>query len=137
MTPINPNREGPVKKDKRTERRQGFHYHGPDGRPLPWTGETRSWWDQEQVWLEALRDYEPSAFWHDLPASEEQLAALERRGWRPLPGTTQGEASFVMGLPTPKQRRALEERNLWRDHLTFEEAHERLSRVAQKEGWAR
>jgi hypothetical protein len=125
-----------MKKDKPGKRRRGLFYEHPSGRWLPWTEETRAWWDAEEAWLEAVRDFEPTAAWHRKPATEEQLATLERRGWRPLPGATKGEASFVLGLPTPKQRQALEKRGLWQAGLSFEEAHELLSEVAVEEGWS-
>jgi hypothetical protein len=124
------------KKDQPTERRKGLFYEHSSGHWQPWTEETRALWDAEELWMEALQDDEPTAAWHRAPATDEQLAALERRGWRPLPGATKGEASFVMGLPTPKQRRALEQRNLWRSDLPFEEAHELLGEIAVQKGWS-
>src|SRR5262249_31510782 len=124
------------KNDKQAKRRKGLFYEAPSGPWLPWSEETRGWWDAEEVWLEAVRDFEPSTGWHRKPATEEQLAALQNRGWRPLPGATKGEASFVLGLPTPKQRQALEQRNLWRSDLTFEQANELLGEIAWQEGWS-
>jgi hypothetical protein len=63
------------------------------------------------------------------------VEALERRGWRPPPGLTKGEAHWALSRPTAKQRGALERRRLWRAGMTFEEARAALDLVAREEGW--
>jgi hypothetical protein len=87
-------------------------------------------------WREALQGYRASKGWHDDPATDKQLAVLERRGWHPPLIVMKGEAAHVIGKPTPKQRRFLEERGLWQDDLTFAEARETLDMIARSEGWA-
>jgi hypothetical protein len=84
-----------------------------------------------------LDDYQPSEWWHSHPASAKQIEALERRGYGPPPRLTKGEAAFVLGLPTPKQRHVLERRGRWRDGMTFEQARDALDEIAREEGWGR
>jgi hypothetical protein len=84
-----------------------------------------------------LDGYRGREWWHDDPATGQQVEALERRGWRPPPGLTKGEAHWALGRPTRKQCRALERRGLWRAGMTFDEAREALDAVARAEGWGR
>jgi hypothetical protein len=84
-----------------------------------------------------LDGYRPDDFWHDQPATDKQVEALEWRGFRPPESVTKGEAAFVLDRPTPKQRRVLERRGLWDAGMTFSEAREALDAVAREEGWAK
>jgi hypothetical protein len=87
-------------------------------------------------WPRDLLDgYESEHHWQDRPATAKQIAALERRGYRPPENVTKGEAGFVLGKPTPKQRRVLEQRGLWENDLTFAQARELMNAIARDEGW--
>jgi hypothetical protein len=91
---------------------------------------------EDRYWpRDLLEDYEETEYWHDQPATERQLEALERRGYDPPASLTKGQACYVMKLATAKQRRALERRGLWEAGMTFEEARKALSALARKEGW--
>jgi hypothetical protein len=86
---------------------------------------------------DALEGYRLESDWEREAATEPQLEALRRRGWNPPSYLRKGQAHFVLGLPTPKQRRVLEHRGRWRDGLTFDEARELLDAIAAHEGWGR
>jgi hypothetical protein len=94
--------------------------------------------DAAADWPSDLLDgYRGREWWHADPATDAQMEALERRGWRPPLGLTKGEAHWALGRPSRKQRRALERRGLWRAGVTFEGAREALDAVARHEGWGR
>jgi hypothetical protein len=86
---------------------------------------------------DVLEGYTSAEWWHDSPATEKQVEALERRGLEPPPDLTKGQAAFVLDQPTPKQRRLLEQRGLWFRGMTFTEAREELDQLARAEGWRR
>jgi hypothetical protein len=87
-------------------------------------------------WYRVLMGYRtPPEGWEREPATDVQLTALARRGFTPPSNTTKGEAHFVLGRPTPKQRKILERRGLFDPDMTFTDAQDALARVAREEGW--
>lgn len=91
-----------------------------------------------------LAGYVPSFAWEMAPASEAQLAALEKRGIFPDSIECAGKASLLLdklkkrqaaGLSTPKQIRFLEGRGFLRvGEWPFEAASSMISRI-QANGW--
>lgn len=91
-----------------------------------------------------LAGYAPSFAWEMAPASEAQLAALEKRGIFPDSIECAGKASLLLdklkkrqaaGLSTPKQIRFLEGRGFLRvGEWPFEAASNMISRI-QANGW--
>jgi hypothetical protein len=120
------------KQSNQIETQKGFFYPSSDGKLLPWTPEREAAWLDEQNWQKALRDFPPEKPWHRRPATPAQIALLERRGFRPPEGVSQGEASWVLDRPTPRQRGVLEERGLWDEGLTFDQAREIMERLARE-----
>jgi hypothetical protein len=90
-------------------------------------------------WDFVLADYKPSEWWHRQLATEKQLTFLARFGWKVPEEATRGECAHVIGrmgaMPTPKQRRVLERRGLWHDHMDRIEATEAITTLAEQEGW--
>lgn len=91
-----------------------------------------------------LAGYAPSFAWEMAPASEKQLAALEKRGIMPDSIECAGKASLLLdklakrqaaGLSTPKQIRLLEQRGFRRvGEWSFEAASNMISRISAN-GW--
>ena len=68
--------------------------------------------------------------WRDDPATEAQLAALERHGYDvdDMDDLTKGEACDLLSRPTAKQKKLLQKHRLWHEDMSFDEAG--LKRVA-------
>jgi hypothetical protein len=76
-----------------------------------------------------LRGYLATEAWHHHPITTKQKEALHRRGLPTWPGMTRGQASWLLGQPTPRQEAFLRRRGAWEEGLTFEEASARIGAI--------
>ena len=104
----------------------------PPPPPLPPARPTGPHWPEY-----LLEGYSPASPWQALPATDRQLEALGRRGLRPPPGLTRGEAAHALYKANPKMLRPLRERGLAREGMTYPEAKELIDALSRREGWGR
>jgi hypothetical protein len=91
--------------------------------------------DRQRYYLdEHLEGYRPKEYWHNEPATQAQVAVLERRGYVVPAQISKGQASFVIDKPTPKMKLVLERHGLWWPGMTFAEARVELDALRRREG---
>jgi hypothetical protein len=129
-----------MKKQSKVTEPQGKADGKPNGEAGPNTDDIQAILKQAKdraTWHCGLLDgYAPRLAWHSQKPSTAQMEILQRRGFKPPDTLTKGEAWHLIKGPSPKQKRFLEERDLWQPTLTFDEALKIIGLIAKQENWA-
>ena len=76
--------------------------------------------------------HDDTPWWHDDPATENQIAALRRRGISIPAGLSKGDASILLDRPTPKQKALLIRHGLWDDGMSFRDASDVIGQLLSR-----